>query len=94
MMERVIRNTKSDTVIWVGAFILANFLGTVFWEVGRQAFKPVDLAWVEVFVWGLLVVLAGRSLIRRELLVDYSMAWKENAALFLFIAVALLSTFW
>jgi O-antigen ligase len=94
MMERVIRNTKSDTVIWVGAFILANFRGTVFWEVGRQAFKPVDLAWVEVFVWGLLVVLAGRSLIRRELLVDYSMAWKENAALILFIAVALLSTFW
>jgi exopolysaccharide production protein ExoQ len=80
--------------IWIPAFILANFRGTVIWDVLKQGFHLTILPWVEVSVWIILLGLAFWVLRRESRLGEYLRLWRKNWFLLIFILVGLLSIFW
>lgn len=93
MSDKAIR-FRVETFIWVTAFILSNFRGTVFWDLLKQGFQLTALPQIEIFVWIVLFVMAVRSLVQENLVAGYVLLWKQNWILVIFIVVALLSIFW
>lgn len=85
---------ETRSFIWITAFILANLRGTVIWDVLKQIFNLTALPWIEIFVWVVLSVMAVRSLIKDNLIMEYLQLWKQNWILLVFMGIALLSMFW
>lgn len=93
-MQSKTRDNKAATLIWVTALLLANFRGTVIWDILKQGLGIDELPWIEVMLWLVLVLLGARILVHEGLFADYVQTWKKNVFLILFIAVALLSLLW
>lgn len=93
MIEKMV-DSRSDVFIWVTAFVLANLRGTVFWSIIVQGLGFAALPWVEVFIWVILGLLIIRSLIKQDLMKEYTSAWLKNPFLSIFIIISVLSIFW
>ena len=93
-MKSKINHPRSETFIWVGAFVIANLRSTVLWDLLRQGFQLTELPWIEVLSWLVLALLAVRSLHRENKGADFTQLWRQNWVLILFIAIALLSLIW
>ena len=87
-------NLHSLTLIWVLAFSVANFYGTVIWTVLKQGFELTALPWLEVFVWIILSLIVIQTLFKEKLVAGYNSAWGKNWILFPFIAIAIFSLLW
>jgi len=93
-MQNNMNHRRSDTLIWVSAFILANLRGTVVWEILKQRFQLAELPWIEVLIWLVLSLIAIRSLRREKDVTNFIPLWRHNWILILFSAIALLSLAW
>lgn len=74
--------------------ILANFRGTFFWDVLKQGFGIASLPWIELTVWGLILLLALAFSVNRGRMAQYAWTWRRNWPLAGFVAIALLSNLW
>lgn len=93
-MPEYSRNRQSLTPVWVLAFSLANFYGTVLWTFLKQGFNFKAVPWVEVSIWILLSLIIIRALINENLVAGYISAWRKNGILIPFIAVTMFSLLW
>lgn len=94
LLQNNVNHPRSDTLIWVSAFILANLRGTVLWEVLKQRFQLAELPWIEVLIWLILSLMATQSLIRENRITNFIQLWGQNWILVLFIVIAWLSLVW
>lgn len=93
-MKENLHSLKVQSWIWITAFILSNFRGTVIWDIIRQGFQVAALPWIEVSVWAVLLMGAMFVMSRDRLIADYLVLWRQNWILAVFIFIAFLSLFW
>ena len=93
-MKEKVKPFHGNSFIWITAFILANFRGTVISDLLRQGLQLTNLRWIELSIWGVIVFSAIWTLYTEGLIREYRMSWKWNKVMVFFVFVILLSIFW
>jgi O-antigen ligase len=88
------RHRMLDVVIMFLALLLANSRATMFVYLYPDTSALLGPAWIEIFLWMLVLVSVLYILKREGLVADYLSAWRKNWLLSVFVALALLSVFW
>jgi exopolysaccharide production protein ExoQ len=93
-VNQISSDSKIDGILLLLAFILANLRATMFIYLYPDTSVLLGPAWIEIFLWLLIALLAVYNLTQNNQLQEFLWKWRRNWLLVLFISLTFLSAFW
>ena len=87
-------NRVIEIIVLVSIYILTNLRSFILWKLFPDTYQFSGLAWREVMIWVLLILLVLYILHKKGQLVNYVLTWGKRPIVIIFVLYALISIFW
>ena len=88
-LERII-----DVLILLLIFTLTSLRSLILWVLFPDTLQLSGLAWREILIWVLLLILILYVMHKRDLFENYVLIWRKHPVLIAFILFSIISIFW